>query len=355
MHFAMPHYLWLLPLLVVLMLAIQYIHFRAFSRLAQSYGEPQAIARFSRLPTKRDLAIDATLWVLICALLVVTLADPFVSAPGTAQTGSMKLIAVVDVSKSMAAEAYRDTVSVEQQAAGSNGTSVDMVEELLVEQILPGVLGNRVGIVKYVGHAFVQAYLTDDYAALTWIIRHWLKQPAPGGGSDIAAGLAQALVEFAEDETLTGTAGSDKVIVLFSDGGFDLTDKELAATKEQRLKDALKEIRRLGINLVVVGLGPDQQMSIPQYNDQGQFTGFYKDKNLVAMTRINESLLRYVADEGHGKYIRYRAGMRVPIDWTGTIAGTKRIVHSESVYRYSLTAAAFLLLVALRRPKLFGL
>jgi len=347
--------LWWIPIALFLVAALTYLGHRNALLLAEKYGDLQLIGRFSQLPTRKGWAHDFLGWGAAVTLIIVSLSDPQVTTMGAATAGSLRIVVVVDTSKSMAVEAYKEQLTLEQQLSGLRGTNLDMVQEILVRQVLPATIGNRIGMVKYVGEAIIQEPITSDYTAFIWITQNWLKMKAPGGGSDVAAGLEQALETFALDEKWNGTdvaSGAD-VIVLFSDGGYEVPDNNLAANKEQRLEKVLADIRQRGIKVIVVGLGPDSPMSVPLYNERGEFVGYYKTDDKVALTQLDERRLQNIADTTGGQYIRFKPGVSMRVDWAERAAGKdSRVIEKQSIYYAPLAVAALIVLYLLTRANL---
>ncbi|NJL72556.1 MAG: VWA domain-containing protein [Candidatus Competibacteraceae bacterium] len=229
-------------------------------------------------------------------------------SPQVVREGSMKLIAVVDVSPSMAAEDYRGVMPPKEiikdcqtvlqtipadKVVGPYGSRLDMAKYVIRKQIMPTLERNKIGIINYTGQGFVQAELTDDYCALYWMMtkRMGINQ-APGGGSDYAEGLKTALDLFKSEPP----SQHQKVILLFTDGGF--TGDQANLTK------VLNDIRQEGIKIIVVGVGASSPVPIPKYSSDGQVTGYVEQEGKVVQTAIDEAALQTLVGQTGGDYIR---------------------------------------------------
>src|SRR5207237_1620540 len=113
------------------------------------------------------------LWLLLgLSALILALARPSIeNGHSEFPVGSVDVIAVVDVSRSMAAQDYKGKVSGHYY---SGGTRLDMARYLIVNDVVPSLKMNRLGVVSYSGEAFPQAFLSDDMPALGWVLKRAL-------------------------------------------------------------------------------------------------------------------------------------------------------------------------------------
>ena len=287
----------------------------------KDFGEWQLLAAMSR-------PVTVTRWVLggLCAaasvaLLMVALARPYIE-DGTVSIarGTVDVVAVVDVSRSMAAMDYEgkvppsavakpdippgtpDGVAKKAEAPQIAGTRLEMVRHVLLDRLLGELDGNQVGVVSYAGEAFPQAFLTRDRSSLAWVINRGLTiSSAPGEGSAMGKALDLGLAMFAADSP----PDHQKVMVLFSDGG---NDDKLA-----ELGKLAAEIRAKGIKLIVVGMGNARPSPIPvsklAFDDpvadalMKHGKKFYEADGQVQRTGMDGQLLQALASQAGGKYI----------------------------------------------------
>jgi hypothetical protein len=343
---------YLYALLVVLPLTATLLYFSYKQRLAarREWGEEKLIERFTRpFSAARELAKGA-LWLSAVTMVVIAAAGPIMTdSPQVVREGSMKLIAVVDVSPSMAAEDYRGVMPPKEiirdcktiietipadKVVGPYGSRLDMAKYVVRKQIMPTLERNKIGIVNYTGQGFVQAELTDDYCALYWMMtkRMGINQ-APGGGSDYAEGLKTALDMFKSEPP----SQHQKVILLFTDGGF---------TGEQKnLTEVLGKIRQEGIKIIVVGMGSSSPVPIPKYSKDGQVTGYVEQEGKVVQTAIDEAALQTLVGQTGGDYIRVDPDSppNVKIEWARTLGNTKTEKHDNPMFQYPLALALFIM------------
>lgn len=332
-----PEYLLGIPVVAPVVVLCLLLSWRLRDRLQKLYGDP----RLLELPVESRLAriCKLVLWLTVVSLLFVAAAGPKVhGTPERVPTGNLQVVTVLDVSRSMAAEDYRDLLSENQNnvpPVGAYGTRLDMAKRA-IRHILDAIPGSQFGLVKYTERPFSQADLTTDFLALQYVLDNWVTiNSAPGYGSDIAAGLKEALETFKRDED----PGKEKVIVLISDGGF--------TGKLEELTEVISEIRKARIRVAVVGLGMDEAVPIPQYDENGQFKQYFQSKGQVVMTAVEAARLEQVAAETGGTYIHVVAdGDENPkIDWSTAMGGYRLEVKDKPVFQY--VAAGALVFLAL--------
>jgi Ca-activated chloride channel family protein len=254
--------------------------------------------------------------------------------------GSLQLVTVIDVSKSMQAEDYREVMPAD---AGEKpdlnqpwGSRLDMAKYQL-GHIMKQIRGNKLGIVNYAEFGFAQADLTSDFTALDFVIKNWLKQGnAPGYGSHYENGLKDALEMFQRDEA----QGKNKVIVVMSDGGFDGNPEELAKV--------IEEINKQKVKVIVIGVGMPGENAIPIY-DGGKLTGYFTVDGKTVTTSYEEDHLRQLAAATHGTYYHVdasNAGKDLGVDLGDTVGGFRTELRGTPLFPY-FGGAAFAIVVVL--------
>ncbi len=303
-----------------------------------AYGDPQLIAASSNV-------ISSQRYVLVCALLLcgllfgaVALARPKrLSESVQFPQGTLDVVCVSDVSRSMAAQDYAGQTS---RDALAGGTRLDMVRQIIRDKLIPTLARNRIGIVSFAGEAFDQAYLGDDYKALTYVIENSMRiGSARGEGANVEAGLAMALHYMDVD----ARDGRQRVIVLFSDGGFDDESPKFAELKT--------ELARKNVRVLLVGMGGRAPVAIPVAQlgerDQMQMNG----KTLLVldgqtqMTARDDESLRKMAKKLDAQYIQIDslADFRLYAEDFALETQTRR--NTEDLFRVP-TTLAFLAILA---------
>lgn len=315
MYFLQPQLLWLLAVLPLLAAALVWLAWILKEMVTNAYGDRRLLETLSRPLSGRRFVIKACLAAGGAALLAVALARPAVTdGHAKIQKGTLDVVAVVDVSRSMAAQDYKDKLPPLVEPAGKStpadpakpkrtgGTRLDMARHLIRTNLVNSLQGNQLGVVSYSGEAFPQAFLTGDGPALNWVLDRALTiSSAPGEGSAMVKALELALLLFEVDSP----KDHDRLIVLFSDGG--CTDDQL------KLAKLAEKCREMKITVVVVGLGKATPSPIPvselAENDEyarGLFHNgkqFYEVDGEVEKTALDANLLQSFARAAGGKFV----------------------------------------------------
>lgn len=267
-------YLWIL---IPLFYLLHYFYIKA---------KKKKLAQFADTKTQQtiipDLSIGKqylkfTLWNLSFFFLVLALANPQkgTSIEKKERTGT-DLMVCLDVSNSMLAEDLKpNRISRAKQA---------------LTQLVNQLEGDRVGIVVFAGTSFVHLPITSDYTAAKTFIDVIDTKLIETQGTAIAECLEKAFSSF-ENQEQTKRSRS---IILISDG----------EDNEEGALDVTKDIAQDGVVINTIGLGQTEGTPIPVYDRHGQ-SQYKKDANgNIVLTKLNESLLKNIAKEGNGVYIR---------------------------------------------------
>lgn len=350
-------------LIVVLLSAVFYrAGYKARKAARAAYGETWLIDRFSVPLSARAEMLIFSVYALCIMLLSLAAAQPVVQGAAVrARAGTVDVVIVSDVSRSMASEEYRPFMPDRdglpgRQVSGTYGSRLDFVKYTIESRIMPAMSGNRLGIVTYSGLGFTQAELTFDHASLRWIIRHWMPVGgAPGNGSDFASGLREALQLFFGNATAGNSSLAEnqeereRVIVLFSDGGFTGSADDLL--------QVVSEMERRRVRLIIVGVGGTQPSAIPQYSSSGEMRGNLMRDGQPVLTHFEEDSLRQLREASGGEYIRLAPGDALEIRWANALAGERVEIGVRHLFAIPLSVALALLLLlqvrgVLRRPGL---
>jgi hypothetical protein len=349
----------LAPVALLLVGILLVVAYKLRVRARKSYGQEELISRFSAAPSAWMEAVKMVSWCVVAALLIAVAAGPVrTNHESKIPIGSLQVVAVIDVSPSMAAEDYRDDMPAvngvpPQEVLGAYGRRIDMVRMAMQKQIMPAIQGNQLGIVLYGGSGKSQVELDDDLNKPNWEFNiGWIEiNQAPGDGSDYVSGLKSALTVFSN----TPGPKRDKVIVLFSDGGLDGDAKDV-----KDLSAVAQKINTLGIKVIVVGVGTENEMPIRVYNDNGTFKENLKlpncddkDADGACQTKLNMTNLRDLAGRFSAEPLLLKPGEKLPINWASKMAGTKVVHEQEHIFHlFLLPCIALVLLIELRGMRL---
>lgn len=267
-QFQYPQAFWLLaalPFFVLLFLFYQWWRRRAIKRL----GNPQLVRHlFSSYSFPKNL-FKLFLFLIAFALGCVAVANP--RRPDKFQEEVRKGIDVVlalDVSNSMLAT----------DVAPSRLLRAKAVLNKLVDQ-LPD---DRIALVLFAGHAYIQMPLTTDHNAARLFIATAGPAVVSAQGTAIGEALQRSSLAFGESERF-------KTVVLFSDGE---TFDEAAVQQAQALAAKGVMVNTIGIGLAEGGSLFDTTTNTPRRDAQGN----------VIITKLNEALLQQIATVTNGLY-----------------------------------------------------
>ncbi len=246
-------------------------------RLAISrIGEPDLINNLAAQVDSKRRLWKSILWLSALGFLIAALARPVwgVEAQAT-QAEGVSVVVVLDISASMDAE---DIAPSRMERA-----------KLDARQIFEQSEGNALGLVLFAGSAFVQFPLTIDSLSAVAFLNAASTASTTEQGTATGEALQTAMGLFD-----VGNAASS-MIVLLTDGENHIGDPLLAA----------EEAARRGITIHVVGYGSEEGATIPIRDESGAIVDYKTDQagNLV-MTRLDETLLRQIAETSGGLYQR---------------------------------------------------
>jgi Ca-activated chloride channel homolog len=273
--FLNPHAFWIMLGLPLVVGAVLW-GLRRRGSLLREFGRVDLLIQFSRFSLPCKPCYQVLPAALCFCLLVVSVARPVLKGSSKEIVkGTLDVVAVLDVSKSMRAE-----------DCGPAGSRLEMTKTTLL-QSLPSLGGNRLGLVTFAGKSFPQAELTDDLEALEFVLKKWVTvDSAPGQGSSIGMALSEAIRLFEEDQR-------KKAILFFSDGG---------QARPENLDEILAEIGARGITVVSLGVGSKEGAKIPVY-EEDRVKEWLKIDGIEVETRLNEDVLKEIAKGTGGKYI----------------------------------------------------
>lgn len=316
LEFLNPKALWAMLALPLVLGVIVWGLYRR-EAILREFGKMELLAQFSRFSLDRKMAYQIFPMVLSFALLITAVARPLLSGNfKQIKKGTLDVVAVLDVSKSMAAE-----------DCGPQHCRAEMAKAVLVG-CLPELSENRLGIVTFAGSSFPQAELTDDFQALTFVLKNWVRvDSAPSQGSNVGKALEEALHVFEECD-------KKKIILLFSDGGH---------VRPENLGAILTDIDAQGINVISVGVGSHTGSKIPVYED-GKFKEWFKLQGKEAVTRLNDGILREISQATGGKYIHLRLGKELQgIFRDPSVVGKKVLSGGKEIFQIPLALSILLL------------
>ena len=271
----------LLPIFAGVYVFVRYRH----QKIMQKYGEMPLL---KLLMPDASAAIQHFKFILVCLIwtaLVFALANPQMgSGVEKGKRKGIDIMFCVDVSNSMLAQDY--TPNRLEAAKRALQLYIDKLK------------GDRIGIVVFAGSAFVQLPITSDYAAAKMFISNISTQIIATQGTDIATAIDKAAASMmpADDEntkTIANQPKTQKVIVVISDGEDHFTEAV----------DVAASVAKRGTVVYAIGVGNALGEPIPVRTSSGR-VDYKKDRDgNTVITRLNDKILREIAQAGNGSYI----------------------------------------------------
>ncbi|MEI6817591.1 MAG: VWA domain-containing protein [Bacteroidota bacterium] len=292
-RFAHPMFLY--GLIAVPVIVLLFILMRLWKRKAlKAFGDNSVIQKL--FP---DVSTSKSTWKMILftfsfALVIIGIADPQVGTKlEEVKREGIDIVIAIDVSNSMKCEDIRP--SRLERAKQSVSKLIDKLQN------------DRVALIIFAGKAYVQLPLTTDFSAAKLLLNTIDCDMIPTQGTAIGNAIQLAQKSFVEKDK------KYKCLILMTDGE-NHEDDAIAAAK------AASED---GIIIHTVGMGSPDGGPIPVYQS-GVRVGFRKDnEGHTVVTKLDESMMRQLADAGKGVFVRANNNE----DVLGTI--TKEISRME--------------------------
>lgn len=184
----------------------------------------------------------------------------------------VELIIALDISNSMMAE---DILPNRMDRA-----------KQAISRLLDELQYDRFGLIVFAGEAYTQLPITTDYAAAKMMLQTVDTRIAPIQGTAIGAALELASKSFTQNEA------KNRAIIIITDG-------------ENHEDDAIKaarEAKEKGIVVHTIGMGLPKGAPIPAGTGKGNYRTNIKGE--VVISKLDETSLIQIAQEGGGSYIR---------------------------------------------------
>jgi Ca-activated chloride channel family protein len=298
---------------------------RSRTRALEQFGDSPLVQKLSASVNFRGRTWKTGLVLTSTALMAFALARPqFGTRVETVKTQGRDILVALDVSKSMLAE---DLAPNRLERA-----------KLEIGRLVRGLDGDRIGLVAFAGDAFVQAPLTADYGAALLFLNSMDTDLLSVQGTDLGLALTTALDAFDE-----GASRDQRVLVVVTDG----------EDHEGEIEAAVQRAQRAGVQIHTVGVGSPEGEPIPEFDENGRRTGFMRDDSgNVVTTRLEEGVLRQIAEATDGRYVPAYSGTTALQGLVDEIAGgeggeleSRQVTQYEEQFQIFLGLAILMLLL----------
>lgn len=278
MTFDRPELLALAPLALLAVALGVGSQWRRGLRLLSAFGGPAVSERLAerdlaRMPVARWLAGGAA-----AILLAVSASGPRPTNEGETSERPIDLVVAVDVSLSMIATDVPGGRAAQATA--------------LVERVVEGFPGERVGLTVFADWPYTLVPPTDDHDVVRWFGAS--VGPEAVADRDQGTGLASAVAEARDALLERGRADAEQVVLLVTDGEF--------FGDENALVDTVTATLAGGVSVWVAGVGTPSGATLALPGSTGETV--VDEVGDAVVSRLNEALLRRVAEAGGGRYVR---------------------------------------------------
>lgn len=268
-RFANPEYFYLLLLLPLMAGLLVYIKYNYNKRL-RAFGNIETLKKLMPEASWGNIRNKFILLMAAFVFIILALARPQTGARyKEVERKGVELMFVVDVSNSMLAEDFKPS-RLERTKNSIN-------------RLLDRFTNDRVGLIVFAGKPFIQLPITSDYTVAKSFVDYISPNMVPEQGTEIAAALRLARISFSQQSE------NSRAVILISDG----------ETHDEGALKIVEEMAKEGIIVNTVGIGTPEGTSITIGGEQ------IKDENgNIVVTKLNEQLLKEIAINGNGTYVR---------------------------------------------------
>lgn len=269
--FEHSYYLYLLFLLIpIILLYYSYLQWRkkAILRVGDSRLVQQLMTNYS----EKQQHLQFGLFSLAYILLIIALANPQMGTKfEKVKQKGIDFIIALDISQSMMAEDLKPN-------------RLERAKQF-VGKLLDKLQGDRVGLIVFAGHAYLQVPLTTDYSAVKTTLKSVTTDFAPVQGTAIGEAIQLASEAFNKEDK------KFKALLIISDG----------EDHEADVNDAAEDLAESGVKILTVGIGSQEGAQVPVYKE-GIKAGMKMDENGdIVVSKMNAAMLAEIAETGNGR------------------------------------------------------
>jgi len=329
MRFEYPILLWLLPVLVAGVSGFFWWAWRARQRVLAQFIPTRLRPVLAASVSPRRKKLKLVLLGCAIALLWLVVARPqFGFTWEEARSHGLDLVVAIDTSKSMLASDLPPNRLKRAQLAALDLRKI--------------AAADRLGLVAFAGGSFLQCPLSLDDEAFRQSVEILDVNIIPQGGTALSEAILTAESAFKDK------ADNHKVLIIFTDG------EDHDGTAIEAAKNAAKN----GLLIFTIGVGTSNGEMIRLTDVQGRVEFLKDDEGNAVKSRLNEDLLRQIAEATGGFYMRltgantmsqlYENGLsRLP----KSDRASQRVRRYHERYQWLLATAIVLLLAEMFLPE----
>ena len=261
----------IIPVIVLLFVLLQIWK----SRTQKKFAKEGLLRRLTPDRSSFKSTLKLLFFLFGLSFLILGLVNPKMGTKlETVKREGVDIVFAVDVSKSMLAE---DIAPNRLEKA-----------KRIVSEIIGQLGSDRVGIIAYAGQAYPQLPITTDYGAAKMFLQGMNTDMLTSQGTAINEAIELATTYYDDEEQ------TNRVLFIVSDG-----EDHSEGTTLNAVEKATEE----GIKVFTISVGSTKGAPIPLKRN-GIVESLKKDsQGEVVITKMNETVLIDIADEGNGEYI----------------------------------------------------
>lgn len=244
-------------------------------RTQKKFADLSLLKRLTQDKSNYKSTLKLIFLLLGLTFLILALANPKIGTKlETVKREGVDIVFAVDVSRSMLAEDIAPNRLEKSKR--------------LVSEIINQLASDRIGIIAYAGQAFPQLPITTDYGAAKMFLQNMNTDMLSSQGTAINEAIELASTYYDDEEQ------TNRVLFIISDG---------EDHSENSALDAVDKAVEEGIRVFAIGVGKTKGAPIP-IKRNGVVESLKKDaQGEVVITKLNEQILKNIADQGNGEYI----------------------------------------------------
>jgi len=272
-RFAHIEYLYLLILIPVLALVFA-VMFSQRKKALKRFGNMEVIENLMPAVSFSRPVIKSVLVLFVLASLIFGIAQPqFGSKLREIKREGVEIIIALDVSNSMMAEDIKPNRLERAKQA--------------IARLVDRLVNDKIGLIVFAGDAYTQIPITTDYVSAKLFLNTISTDIVPKQGTAIGSAIELGIKSFTQQEE------TSKALIIISDG----------ENHEDDAIEMAKQALEKGITVHTVGIGLPRGAPIPIYSG-GQKTYREDNKGQTIISKLDETMLRRIANAGEGVYIR---------------------------------------------------
>jgi len=272
-RFAHIEYLYLLVLIPVLALVFTVV-FSQRKNALKRFGKMEVMGSLMPAVSFSRPVLKSVLVLFVLASLIFGIARPqFGSKLREIKREGVEIIIALDVSNSMMAEDIKPNRLERAKQA--------------IARLVDRLVNDKIGLIVFAGDAYTQIPITTDYVSAKLFLNTISTDIVPKQGTAIGSAIELGIKSFTQQEE------TSKALIIITDG----------ENHEDDAIEMAKQALEKGITVHTVGIGLPQGAPIPIYSG-GQKTYREDKQGQTVISKLDETMLRRIANAGEGVYIR---------------------------------------------------